>query len=139
LKNENPENYQKLFNGLLSKPAQKKDVFIELIKHLKHTTLEPTHTKVSKATNYSSTLQALKANKAIQLELHQVIKPLYDKIEVLPSSGGIDKFCSNLLILAEKHKIESIIPYINELHLANENFNIELSNNLIKIFKSVYE
>jgi PAS domain S-box-containing protein len=136
LKNQKERIHQSEFVGLLTKPVNITELYLELMNHLKYKEVRKEETD-QQATDISG---------SEIVNLQDLIKSLesdfYEKwksFEIRQPIGEIKKFGENLTRLGTDHNSELIIRYGNELLSAAGSFNIEAILVLLKQYTSNIE
>jgi signal transduction histidine kinase len=125
------------FGGLLIKPVQVTELYLELMNNLRYKSIKATRPDLSlsgkESTNQVSDLPGL----IHSLDTH--LKDVWTTFGIRQPIGDVRNFGNQLVTEGENHNAEIITAYGEELVSAADSFNIEAILNLIRKYPSIVE
>ncbi len=136
LKDQKERIHKSQFVGLLTKPVNISDLYIELMNHLPFK--EVKSEKPIQTTTDSSDNSVINIGQLIEA-LESDLMQTWNSFEVTQPIDEVTKFGDSLVNVGNDHKSSLIINYGKELQIAADNFDIEAILMLLKKYKSIIE
>jgi PAS domain S-box-containing protein len=136
LKDQKERIHKSKFAGLLTKPVNITELYIELMNHLHYKEVKSERTLQTATENpESSTINIKDLIESLESDLMQT----WNSFEVTQPIDEVIKFGDNLIIVGSNHNSSLIVNYGKELQTAADNFDIEAILMLLKKYKSIIE
>jgi PAS domain S-box-containing protein len=136
LKDQKERIHQSKFVGLLTKPVNINDLYIELMNHLPFKEVKSEKTLQTVTENPESSI--VNINDLIA-SLESDLMRTWNSFEVTQPIDEVTKFGDNLINIGTNHNSSLIVNYGKELQTAADNFDIEAILMLLKKYKSIIE
>ena len=136
LKDQKEKIHKSKFNGLLTKPVNITELYIELMNHLHYKEVKSEKTLQTETENSESSI--INISDLIE-SLESDLMQTWNSFEVTQPIDEVTKFGDNLIIVGTNHNSSLIVNYGKELQTAADNFDIEAILMLLKKYKSIIE
>ena len=133
MKEQRQKILQSNFSGLLVKPVQIKEIYAELMNHLKYHMREKPGLQVSEIIEYDR--DEINDLPELLSELQGKLSETCKKLELRQPIGEVIDFGKQLIALGIKHNCSLILDYGNELTDAADSFNVESMLKLLKGYR----
>jgi PAS domain S-box-containing protein len=136
LKDQKERVHKSKFAGLLTKPVNISELYIELMNHLPYK--EAKSEKAIPPVTENSESSIIKINDLIET-LESDLMQTWNSFEVTQPIDEVTNFGENLISVGTNHNSSLIVNYGKELQTAADNFDIEAILMLLKKYKSIIE
>jgi PAS domain S-box-containing protein len=136
LKDQKERIHQSKFVGLLTKPVNITDLYIELMNHLPFKEVKSAKSLQTENENSDSPVKNIKE---LLVSLESDLMRTWNSFEVTQPIDEVTKFGDNLVLVGTNHNSSLIVNYGKELQIAADNFDIEAILMLLKKYKSIIE
>jgi len=134
MKEQKEHVFNSKFSGLLIKPVQIADLYLELMNYLPYKSIQ---TIKNDQPPRKDLLKEINDVQSLLHSLETVYTEIWKRFKVRQPMDEVREFGENIESLGKAHNAATIIKYGNELMTAAENFNIESILKLLKKYEGI--
>jgi PAS domain S-box-containing protein len=137
------ELYDKYFDGFLSKPVTRSDLYSELMKHIKYSEKFIHNPKIPESVVKTQSISQTTINPEEKIKLLEILRnelwQKWDKANTFQMSDEIEILAESMIATGEKFKIDIPSSWGKNLAEAVESFDLETMDKLLKSYPALVQ